>query len=154
MTLAKIKDGAIEKYPVGFGEIKTEFPNTSFPKNMASVDLTPFGYVNVADVAQPTYDPKTEKITQGTPVLSNGVWVQSWQKDALSAGQIAEIKKATDDAKATSERNERNALLAATDYLALSDATLTDAMKTYRQALRDVPAQSGFPDNITWPTKP
>ena len=50
-------------------------------------------------------------------------------------------------------RRERNRKLAETDYLALSDNTLADNMKTYRQALRDVPKQSD-PDNITWPTKP
>ena len=52
-----------------------------------------------------------------------------------------------------SVRNDRNRRLAETDYLALSDQTLSNDMKTYRQALRDVPSQSD-PDNITWPTKP
>ena len=50
-------------------------------------------------------------------------------------------------------RSERNRKLEETDYLALSDNTLADNMKTYRQELRDVPSQSD-PDNITWPTKP
>jgi len=50
-------------------------------------------------------------------------------------------------------RLERNRKLAETDYLALSDNTLADNMKTYRQELRDVPSQSD-PDNINWPTKP
>jgi len=50
-------------------------------------------------------------------------------------------------------RSERNSKLAETDYLALSDNTLADNMKTYRQELRDVPTQSD-PDNITWPSKP
>ena len=50
-------------------------------------------------------------------------------------------------------RRKRNRKLAETDYLALSDNTLADNMKTYRQELRDVPTQSD-PDNITWPSKP
>ena len=50
-------------------------------------------------------------------------------------------------------RRDRNKKLAETDYLALSDNTLADNMKTYRQELRDVPKQSDT-DNITWPTKP
>ena len=78
------------------------------------------------------------------------MWVQTWQKTDLSAEKIAEKTAA----RAAAVRTQRDARLADTDYLALSDSTLTDAMKTYRQALRDVPAQSGFPDNITWPTKP
>ena len=50
-------------------------------------------------------------------------------------------------------RRDRNRKLAETDYLALSDNTLSDAVKTYRQELRDVPTQSD-PDSITWPSKP
>ena len=50
-------------------------------------------------------------------------------------------------------RIQRNGKLAETDWRAGSDLTLSDAWKTYRQALRDVPTQSD-PDNITWPTEP
>jgi len=51
-------------------------------------------------------------------------------------------------------RSRRNLLLAETDYLALADNTLTDAMKTYRQSLRDLPANTADPHNVTYPTKP
>jgi hypothetical protein len=51
-------------------------------------------------------------------------------------------------------RAERNSLLAETDYLALSDTTLSSDMSAYRQALRDITRQSGFPTDVTWPTKP
>lgn len=51
-------------------------------------------------------------------------------------------------------RVERNALLAETDWWAVSDRTMTQAETDYRQALRDVPQQDGFPVNITWPTRP
>ena len=51
-------------------------------------------------------------------------------------------------------RSTRDNLLAETDYLALADHTLTDAMKTYRQALRDLPANTADPHNVTYPTKP
>jgi len=54
-------------------------------------------------------------------------------------------------------RQQRNRLLAETDYLALSDATLSDDMKTYRQALRDLPAGKDTVEkceNATFPTKP
>ena len=51
-------------------------------------------------------------------------------------------------------RSQRNSLLAETDYLALSDTTLTSDMATYRQALRDVTTQAGFPTNVSWPVKP
>ena len=51
-------------------------------------------------------------------------------------------------------RIERNRLIAETDYLALSDATLTSAMSTYRQALRDITKSATSLDDVTWPTKP
>ena len=54
-------------------------------------------------------------------------------------------------------RQKRNRLLAETDYLALSDATLSDDMKTYRQNLRDLPAGKDTVEkceNATFPTKP
>ena len=53
-------------------------------------------------------------------------------------------------------RTKRNQLLAETDYLALSDATLNEDMRAYRQALRDLPDPSvtSDPANPTWPVKP
>ncbi len=51
-------------------------------------------------------------------------------------------------------RTKRNRLLAETDYLALSDTSLTDEMKTYRQALRDLPANTIDPASPVWPIKP
>ena len=48
----------------------------------------------------------------------------------------------------------RTELLAETDWWAVQDRTMTQAEKDYRQALRDIPQQEGFPTNIVWPTKP
>jgi len=56
--------------------------------------------------------------------------------------------------KWTAVRRDRDSKLAETDYLALSDSTLASDMKTYRQALRDVPEDNADPDDISWPTKP
>jgi len=54
-------------------------------------------------------------------------------------------------------RSQRDALLAETDYMGNSDVTMSDAWKTYRQALRDITTQTPSDDalsNITFPTKP
>ena len=51
-------------------------------------------------------------------------------------------------------RQQRNRLIAETDYLALSDSTLTTEMAAYRQALRDLPANTTDPANPVWPVKP
>jgi|TARA_B110000444_G_scaffold237139_1_gene249606 hypothetical protein len=54
-------------------------------------------------------------------------------------------------------RTQRNQILAESDYMGNSDVTMTDAWKTYRQALRDITSQTPSDDtlsNIKWPTKP
>ena len=58
--------------------------------------------------------------------------------------------------KVASIRVERNRLLTETDFYALSDVTMTDAMTAYRQALRNLPAHSNWPnlESANWPTKP
>ena len=72
----------------------------------------------------------------------------------------AEEKAWTDAAPArrmVDLREKRDILLAETDYMALGDVTLSDAWKTYRQALRDITDTTPSDDalsNINWPTKP
>jgi len=51
-------------------------------------------------------------------------------------------------------RENRNKLLAETDYFGMPDMTMSDEMKAYRQALRDLPANTADPANPVWPTKP
>jgi hypothetical protein len=54
----------------------------------------------------------------------------------------------------TALRGKRNEQLLATDFYALVDSTLSEEMRTYRQALRDLPANTADPFNPSWPTKP
>ena len=68
----------------------------------------------------------------------------AWNNGALSRAQA-------------NLRSKRNRLLAETDFYALSDVTMSDEMKKYRQDLRDLPAGKDTVDkcnNATWPTKP
>jgi len=90
--------------------------------------------------------------------LVNGTQVQftAEEETARDAEEAAWTAGAFDRAIAD-VRAKRDRLIAQTDYLALSDNTLTDAMTTYRQALRDI--TNGVDtvekcNNITWPTKP
>ena len=70
--------------------------------------------------------------------------------------QWAEIIKQADyDAAAAIVRTQRDKLIAATDWTVLGDAKTVKAdWKAYRQALRDVPEQAGFPYAVEWPTPP
>lgn len=72
--------------------------------------------------------------------------------------QIVPVPEPTDDEIASQVRTERDIKIAATDYLAMPDYPLSDGERVqvfaYRQALRDVPAQDGFPREVVWPEVP
>ena len=68
-------------------------------------------------------------------------------------------EKAAFDAKAGERtmlaiRTKRDGLLAQSDWMANSDVTISDAWKTYRKTLRNLPASKSDPDDIVWPTAP
>lgn len=77
-----------------------------------------------------------------------------WVDDAQVNLTIEELEGVDDRCKAEQYRYVRDDLLTETDWWAVADRTMTDAEVTYRQSLRDVPSQAGFPNTITWPTKP
>lgn len=81
----------------------------------------------------------------------DGLLVDTSEADAAAISVDAENSDAN---AAWFLRSKRDALLAQTDWWAVSDRTMTSDMQSYRQALRDIPAQAGFPTNVTWPTKP
>lgn len=92
--------------------------------------------------SQPDFNPLVEKLS---PVITrtSELITESWEKVPLSTESLAASIKA-----------KRNALLKATDSYALSDRTVSTEMAAYRQALRDLPEQTGFPTDITWPIRP
>lgn len=69
-----------------------------------------------------------------------------------------DIERKKNELLALSLRTERDAKLSATDYLVVPDYPISpedlEAVKVYRQALRDIPEQSGFPKNVQWPVEP
>jgi len=147
----KSNNGVAEKFPYTIGELRRDNPDTSFPKTISDSLLVDFGVFTVSESAMPSYDPMTQSVERAAlPTLTDGVWIWGWDVPALTAEQIA----ARDAAKAASIRRERDSLLAATDWMALSDVTMSAEMATYRQALRDITAQEGFPHSVVWPTKP
>ena len=74
----------------------------------------------------------------------------------LSKEEINRIEKSRAPKNLESLRIERNKLLSETDYMANSDVTMSDEMRAYRQALRDITNtyQSMNADGFAWPTKP
>ena len=66
----------------------------------------------------------------------------------------AKAKEIMDGVPLMMLRKHRNAKLQQTDWMANSDVTMSDSWKTYRQALRDLPANTSDPSNPTWPKEP
>ena len=81
-------------------------------------------------------------------------WLDAEQTKPTAQEIADEIARLQADVPWQSLREKRNLLLTQTDYLALSDVTLTEEMRTYRQALRDLPSNTTDPENPVWPTKP
>ena len=150
------------------GQIRSMHPNVSLPKVWnKNVCIT----LNIDPVlASPKPDPSEDYkvvVRNGVERDANGNWVWAWTENDMfqeytdDEGTVVTVqdqidaKVAADNAAlASTERATRDDLLKATDHYGLSDVAMTDAMLAYRQALRDVPQQEGFPQTITWPTKP
>lgn len=144
---AKIENNQVVKYPYNNADIRRDNPNVSFPEPISDELLKAVGAVKVADVVAPAFDNKTHKAVEKTPVLEGGVWKQSWVVE----------EQPVDEASAN-VRAHRDFLLKDTDWVVIKHLELNQNIpgvwEVYRQALRDVPSQSGFPFNVTWPVKP
>lgn len=92
--------------------------------------------------SQPTFNPQVESLSP-TITKTPELITESW-----------EIVPFSTDFLAASIKSKRTGLLAATDCYALSDRPMSAEMTAYRQALRDLPEQAGFPTDITWPIRP
>lgn len=127
------------------------FPETSFPSLLTSDIVEPFGFGMYDFSSQPNLG-KYEKAIEATPVKNEfGVFIQSWSVVSMSD----EEKVIADSEKAEMVRRERNYKLMETDWTQLSDAPVNSQdWITYRNALRDLPSQDGFPWDIVWPSKP
>ena len=145
---AKITNGAVDKFPYSVGQLRHDNPNTSFPKQVSDELLAEFGVVPVSEIPAPDFDPLTHFAEWGpVPVLEDGAWVVLPNVREYSAEQIAERDAIT----ATGIRSQRDRLLAETDWTALSDVAMSPEMAIYRQALRDITDQVGFPNTVVWP---
>ena len=139
----KVTNGSIDQFPYTIGDLRRDNPNTSFPKSIPNSLLESYGVYRVTVATVPSYDPAVQTLVTNTPTENNGSWETTYtvenRPQSVAEGVI---------------RERRDKLLAATDWMALSDVTMSSEMTTYRQALRDIPSQSGFPYSVTWPTDP
>ena len=123
----------------------------------------------------PTWDQTTDEVLEilGADVVFNGPQAQpgryqtahrdgveqlegKWYTKYSVVDMDDEAKAALDAQQATSQRAERNRRLAETDWTQGKDIpdNVSNTWAVYRQQLRDVPTQAGFPWDINWPTQP
>ena len=150
--LVKVSNGAPDKFPYNISELSKEHPNVSFPSKPEQADLSSYGVYTVTTTAPPPFDNKTHRLVQGV-TLVDGVWTQTWTAQELPVEQAS-----------SNIRQERNRRLSETDWritLEVEKAAVDNfglqvpiVWTTYRQALRDITTQPGFPYNVTWPTEP
>ena len=149
----KITSGSVDQYPYTVGDLRRDSPKTSFTKTIREATMASYGMYPVGYEAAPAYDPLTHRLQHSSvPSLVGGEWKLTKTVVALTADQIADATAA----KAKEVRKDRDGLIAATDYFALTDVTMDADMTTYRQALRDITSHADFTylEDADWPTKP
>ena len=149
MLLLKANGSTVEQYPYSLGMLRKENPNTSFPKQPSVSDMELFNVYPVTETF-PTVGDGQHLVKVWTPTLSGDDWILDHQAVDLTDEEIAEATAVL----AANAREQRDALLAATDFYALSDVSMSEAMTTYRSDLRSVPTLNGFPNDFEWPTAP
>lgn len=148
----KITNGTVDTYPYNVGQLRRDNPNTSFPKRIPDEMLADWGVYPVVYTDMPSIDGRTQKVEQEQqPSLVGGSWTIGWVTSSKTPEEVQQY----DDSMSQSVRSQRNALLSESDWTQVPDAPVDQAAwKTYRQALRDITSQQGFPYEVTWPTKP
>ena len=149
----KITNGTVDTYPYNVGQLRRDNPNTSFPKRIPDEMLANYGVYPVTVEDKPSYAERTQALAQGAAPTGSGTnWTIGWTLSDKTSNEVQQY----DDNAAEANRTKRNALLAETDYFALTDVTMDAAMTSYRQALRDITDHANFPnlDDADWPTKP
>jgi len=151
------------------GEWRAAFKNMSLPRVWTSGVCDAMNIDPVLASPAATTTAYQTSVRDGVEQNSNGDWVEKYVAKDMFADTTDDDGKKTTKAEheaayqsgldanvATSKRATRDSKLSETDWTALSDVTMADNMKTYRQALRDLPDHKNWPnlEEDDWPTKP
>jgi Phage tail assembly chaperone protein len=146
MELRNKETGAV----ITESEFRAAFPTTSFPEQLTVGLIGDMGFDVVLEgpQAQPT---RYQTAFRDGVEEVNGKWFTKYSV----ADMDDETKAAKDAEQAKSMRDQRNQKLSDSDWTQLADSPENKAAwATYRQALRDVPTQAGFPWEVQWPQQP
>lgn len=142
MQYIKLTNGTPEIYSIG--QLRRDNPNVSFPEIPTNSLLADWDVYPLVVLDRPEFDFNTQNCIKGDITkVDDLIWTQGWVVE----------NKPQEEAE-LNIRSMRDNLLSQTDWMALSDNTLTQPWADYRQALRDVTSQAGFPYSVVWPTPP
>lgn len=149
------------------GEIRKLNSNMSLPKVWNDNVHDALGIDPVFETPKPEASGDYKVVVRdGAEQDANNNWVQAWvERDMFSdteedgvtttkAEHEAAYQARLDTEAAERVRADRDSRLAKTDWMGLSDVTMSADWATYRQSLRDITAQDAFPHSVTWPTEP
>jgi len=138
----KLTNGTPAKYTLG--QLRRDNPQTSFPKQIPDEMLASYDVYPYTRPAVPEYDNLSSKVVDG-----------DFEQDIVGNWSLPYVVEQQPlEQAARNIRSRRDGLLQETDWMAMSDVTMSPAWADYRQALRDITAQEGFPYEVIWPTKP
>jgi hypothetical protein len=149
------------------GEIRRLHPSTSFPRVWNEDTCEFIGIDPVLASPKPDVTNLQQVLADGVEQDSLSNWVDKWVitdkfSDYTDEDEVVHTKaeqesaylQGLEDTAFESLRSDRNKLLIDTDYLALADVTMSPEMATYRQSLRDLPANTEDVFNPVYPEKP
>ena len=140
---AKIKNNVVTHFPYSMADLYRDNPNTSFPTTLTTDTLLAFNVHKVIQTPVISVDSKTHRPIQSLQQI-DGVWTQQWVAQQLP-----------ESAAAGNVRGFRDAQLVKSDWTQVADAPVDKAAwATYRQELRDITQQAGFPWDVQWPQIP
>ena len=131
MLLVKTANGQVEQFPYTLGDLRRDNPQTSFPKKIGDAILASHGIYHVMPETQPEYDPLVQVLVRDPEPHNNETAVneetgETYETGRWVIGYTAENKP--QDQAEDAVRNKRDQLLAETDWMALSDYTMTPEM--------------------------
>jgi hypothetical protein len=145
---AKIENNSIVEWPIV--NLFKRLPQVSFPREIDNNNL-PEGFVFIEPAVLPEYDVNSQAISLSYPFFKDNKWVQEYVVNELNTEELQKRKENL----AVEIRSERDQRLLQSDWTQIPDVPVDkQAWGVYRQALRDITLQEGFPYSIVWPTPP
>lgn len=131
-----------------YSQLLMDNPQVSFPRNLSNDTLATYGLLPVNFDSRPTFDEKTQYVKESAPYQdANGAWKVSYTVEQKPLSHVEEII-----------REERNRLLSETDWVVTKymerKEDIPQEWLDYRQELRNITQQNGYPWDIIWPTNP